>query len=131
MGDNETEVQGTIPQRMASCLETMDSFLRQTHPILGSIVLAEKHKPADAAYRISLVEAVANILGIRDAESANANSNLVDLGMDSLMGTDIKRTLERNYDLVLSASEIRSLTFATLRTLAASTAEASPQKDDS
>nr|CAI5827467.1 unnamed protein product [Callosobruchus analis] len=34
--------------------------------------------------------------------------------MDSLMGAEIKQTLERNYDLVLSAQEIRALTFGKL-----------------
>lgn len=34
--------------------------------------------------------------------------------MDSLMGAEIKQTLERNYDIVLGVQEIRNLTFAKL-----------------
>jgi fatty acid synthase len=54
------------------------------------------------------------ILGIKDVDTVNAQSTLADLGMDSLMGAEIKQSLERNYDVVLSAQEIRNLTFARL-----------------
>ncbi|KAL0271260.1 UNVERIFIED_CONTAM: hypothetical protein PYX00_008407 [Menopon gallinae] len=114
MGDNETVVGGTLPQRMTSCLQTMDVFLQQPHPVLASMVLAEKRKGGDGASQTGLLEAVANILGIKDVSSVNENSSLGDLGMDSLMGAEIKQTLERNYDLVLSAQEIRGLTFGKL-----------------
>lgn len=59
----------------------------------------------------------------------NAQSTLADLGMDSLMGAEIKQTLERNYDLVLSAQEIRSLTFARLSELNSGTGGAPPGGD--
>lgn len=52
-------------------------------------------------------------------KTVNEANSLADLGMDSLMGAEIKQTLERNYDLVLSAQEIRGLTFGKLATLAA------------
>jgi len=42
------------------------------------------------------------------------NSSLAELGMDSLMAVEIKQTLERQFDLFLTAQEIRSLTFAKL-----------------
>lgn len=37
--------------------------------------------------------------------------------MDSLMGAEIKQTLERGFDVILGVQEIRGLTFAKLRTL--------------
>lgn len=114
MGNNETEVGGTLPQRMTSCLTTMDTFLQQPHPVLASMVLAEKHKPTDGQGQVGLLEAVGNILGIKDVKTVNPNNSLADLGMDSLMGTEIKQTLERNYDIILSPQEIRGLTFAKL-----------------
>lgn len=43
--------------------------------------------------------------------------------MDSLMGAEIKQTLERGYDVVLGVQEIRALTFAKLRELAGGAAE--------
>ncbi|GLH14335.1 Fatty acid synthase [Gryllus bimaculatus] len=114
MGDNDTVVGGTLPQRMTSCLAAMDYFLQQPHPVLASMVLAEKRKGGDGGSKVSLVESVANILGIKNLKTVNAQVSLADLGMDSLMGAEIKQTLERNYDLVLSAQEIRFLTFKRL-----------------
>lgn len=113
MGGNDTEVGGTLPQKMSSCLSTMDIFLQQPAPVVASMVLAEKRK-ASAANQVSLMDAVGNILGIKDVKTVSTTASLADLGMDSLMGSEIKQTLERNYDLVLSAQEIRALTFGKL-----------------
>lgn len=123
MGNNETEVGGTIPQRIASCLAAMDTFLQQPHPVLASLVLADRNKGSDAKNQVSLLDAVGNILGIKDIKTVNPSNSLADLGMDSLMGTEIKQTLERNYDLVLSAQEIRNLTFAKLLELSSSSTD--------
>ncbi|OAD52584.1 Fatty acid synthase [Eufriesea mexicana] len=111
---NDTEIGGTSPQRIHSCLETMDIFLQQPHPVLSTYVLADKRKGAENANKMSIIQAVANILGIKKLDSINPSISLADLGMDSLMGTEIKQTLERNYDLVLSAQEIRTLSFEKL-----------------
>uniref|UniRef100_A0A336MQ27 Fatty acid synthase n=1 Tax=Culicoides sonorensis TaxID=179676 RepID=A0A336MQ27_CULSO len=116
LGGNDTVVGGTLPQRMFSCLETIDMFMQQPHAVLASMVVAEKRK-ADAGSSVSLVSCIANILGLKDTKNIGDNSSLADLGMDSLMGAEIKQTLERSYDLVMSAQEIRQLTFGKLRTL--------------
>ncbi|KYN15123.1 PREDICTED: fatty acid synthase-like [Trachymyrmex cornetzi] len=121
-GYNDTEVNGTLPQHMSSCLATMDIFLQQPHPVLASMVLAEKLKTNDDN-KADLVATIANILGVKDVNRINPNNNLADLGMDSLMGTEIKQTLERNYDIVLSAQEIRVLTFAKLQELSSTSGE--------
>lgn len=117
MGNNETEVGGTLPQRMSSCLSTMDHFMQQPHAVLASMVLAEKHKKGANEGSVSLTDAIANILGIKDTANIQPTVTLADLGMDSIMGAEIKQTLERNYDLVLSAQEIRALTFGKLTEL--------------
>lgn len=133
MGGNDTEVGGTLPQRMASCLSTIDVFLQQPNAVVASMVLAEKRKGGSGGNQVSLTDAVANILGIKDSSTVSGNATLADLGMDSLMGAEIKQTLERNYDLVLSAQEIRGLTFGKLIELnsgGAAPAEAAPAKDN-
>lgn len=114
LGDNDTVVGGTLPQRMASCLQTMDMFMQQPHAVLASMVIAEKRK-ADATGGVSLISCVANILGLKDLKNINDSSTLADLGMDSLMGAEIKQTLERNFDMVMSAQEIRQLTFGMIK----------------
>lgn len=114
MGGNETEVGGTLPQRISSCLNTIDNFLQQPNAVVASLILAEKQKRVAEGNQVNLIEAVANVLGIKDVKTISPISTLADLGMDSLMGAEIKQTLERNYDLVLSAQEIRALTFGKL-----------------
>lgn len=117
MGGNDTVVGGTLPQRMASCLSAFDVFLQHPQPVLASMVLAEKRKGGASANQVSLIDAVANILGIKDTKNINPSASLADLGMDSLMGAEIKQTLERNYDLVLNVGEIRNLTVKKLQEL--------------
>jgi len=117
LGDNDTVVGGTLPQRMVSCLQTMDLFMQQPHPVLASMVVAEKRKTESSG--VSLVSCVANILGLKDLKNIPDQASLADLGMDSLMGAEIKQTLERNYDVVMSAPEIRQLSFGKLKALEA------------
>ncbi|CAK1550869.1 unnamed protein product [Leptosia nina] len=116
MGGDEAVVGGTVPQRMTSCLESLGALLALPHAVTACMVLADKRRSA-AAPTHDLVHAVANILGIKDPSKISESANLAELGMDSLMGAEIKQTLERGYDLVLGVQEIRSLTFAKLRAL--------------
>ncbi|TMW54903.1 hypothetical protein DOY81_000136, partial [Sarcophaga bullata] len=114
LGDNDTVIGGTLPQRMTSCLQTIDLFLQQPHPVLASMVVAEKRK-SDQSGNVSLIACVANILGLRDTKNVQDCASLADLGMDSLMGAEIKQTLERNFDIVMSPQEIRQMTFGQLK----------------
>lgn len=119
MGGNDAVIGGTLPQRMTSCLEVLDRFLSQQKPVMSSFVLAERVVVAkgDGGGQRDLVEAVAHILGVRDVSSLNADASLADLGLDSLMGVEVKQTLERDYDIVMAMREIRQLTINKLREL--------------
>lgn len=63
MGGNDTVVGGTLPQRIPSCMSAIDNFLQQPDPVLSSVVLAEKPKAGGNSSQISLIDAIANILG--------------------------------------------------------------------
>lgn len=65
MGSNTTVVGGTLPQRITSCLATLDRFLNQTAPVMSSYVPAEKAagKKDKSGEKQSLVDAVSHILG--------------------------------------------------------------------
>ncbi|XP_066443807.1 fatty acid synthase isoform X2 [Eleutherodactylus coqui] len=119
MGSNDTVIGGTLPQRIISCLEVLDQFLNQPHPVMSSFVLAEKtiSVKTKAAGQQDLVEAVAHILGVRDMTSLNPDTTLADLGLDSLMGVEVRQTLERDYDIVMAMREVRQLTINKLREL--------------
>lgn len=119
MGDNDTVIGGTLPQRITSCLEVLDLFLCLGKPVMSSFVLAERMVvKGESGGQADLVEAIAHILGVRDVSSLNAESTLADLGLDSLMGVEVRQTLERDYDLVMAMRDIRLLTINKLRELA-------------
>nr|XP_027811303.1 fatty acid synthase [Marmota flaviventris]XP_027811304.1 fatty acid synthase [Marmota flaviventris] len=128
MGTNDTVIGGTLPQRITSCMEVLDLFLSQPHAVLSSFVLAEKKTLArgSAEGQQDLVNAVAHILGVRDLAGVNLDSSLAELGLDSLMGVEVRQTLEREHDLVLSMREVRQLTLRKLQELS-SQAHASPE----
>ncbi|KAF2885751.1 hypothetical protein ILUMI_20424 [Ignelater luminosus] len=126
---NDAVVCGTLPQHIPSCLATIDTFLQQPHTIVSTLVLAEKHKNGEATSEISIVDAVADILGVKYGKTVQLNATLSDLGMDSLMSAEIKVTLERNYHLTLSVQEIRALTFGRLTELSNSCIP-SPSNED-
>ncbi|XP_038206276.1 fatty acid synthase-like [Zerene cesonia] len=127
MGGDEAVVGGTLPQRVASCVEALGALLARPHAVCASMVLADKRRGA-AAPAQDLVHAVANILGIKDPSKVSETANLAELGMDSLMGAEIKQTLERGYDLVLGVQEIRALTFAKLKSLSGGAEESAEDK---
>ena len=120
LGSNDTVVGGTLPQRMTSCLETIDYFLQQskTLPVVSSYVLAEKLQKTSGSSEtsVSLIDTIANILGISDASTMSSDSTLADLGLDSLGSVEIKQLLEQKYSIALANSkEIQQLTVKRLR----------------
>uniref|UniRef100_A0A4W6DNU3 Fatty acid synthase n=1 Tax=Lates calcarifer TaxID=8187 RepID=A0A4W6DNU3_LATCA len=111
MGGNDAVIGGTLPQRITSCMEVLDLFLCQQQPVMSSFVLAERMvAKSEAGGQRDLVDAVAHILGVRDVNSLNADASLADLGLDSLMGVEVRQTLERDYNIVMAMRGIRQLT---------------------
>ncbi|KAL3877568.1 hypothetical protein ACJMK2_035265 [Sinanodonta woodiana] len=119
MGDNDTVIGGTLPQRMTSCLSTMDIFLNNAEPVVSSFVAAEKSKGhrSQSKDKGDIVQSVCHILGIKDPSSTNKTTSLGDLGLDSLMGVEVKQTLEREFDVTMTMTEIRQLTISQLEKL--------------
>ncbi|CAG2105327.1 unnamed protein product [Medioppia subpectinata] len=110
MGGNEAVIGGTLPQRMHSCLATLDYCLQANdHSVISSVVRAD-HKTEASGKKGSLMKTIAHILGLKDYASLDASVTLGELGMDSLMSVEVKQTLERDYDCVLSMEDIRRLT---------------------
>ena len=64
MGGNDTVVGGTLPQRMSSCLSSLDTFLSLSHPVVSSFVMAQRSEDKkDGGPKVNIVESVARILG--------------------------------------------------------------------
>ncbi|KAG5327038.1 FAS synthase, partial [Pseudoatta argentina] len=101
---------GTLQQKISCCLDELDKFLLQSRPIVSSMVVAEKKMKSQG----SLIETIADILNISNIKLVSPNSSLAELGMDSMMAIEIKQILEREFDIFVTAQEMRNLTFAKL-----------------
>nr|UEN71129.1 fatty acid synthase 1 [Glyphodes pyloalis] len=115
--DVQLEIGGTLQQRVSSCLLALDKFLKQDAPVVSSMVVAEKKAGGSGCGNI--VDAVAQIMGIKDLKTVSQQVSLAELGMDSMMAVEIKQTLEREFEIFLTAQDIRTLTFARLVELTA------------
>ncbi|XP_031348358.1 fatty acid synthase-like [Photinus pyralis] len=109
----EIVISGTLQQRVASCLSTLETFLLQNEPIVASMVVAEKKSVAEGAE--SVISAIKGIMGITDMTTISEHATLSEMGMDSMTAVEIKQTLERDCEVFLSPKEIRTLTFAKLK----------------
>ncbi|XP_068233154.1 fatty acid synthase [Palaemon carinicauda] len=116
----DIEVGGTKPQSVRSVLECLDVLLLNSSPIVSSVCLATKTKKSDGGKGGSLVKSVANILGVKDLSKVPLEVTLGDLGLDSLMSVEVKQTLEREADLVLTNAQVRELTLKMLQEMESS-----------
>ncbi|XP_067206011.1 fatty acid synthase-like [Linepithema humile] len=114
MQDNDKEmvIGGTLQQKITSCISKLEDFLLQKQPIVASMVVAEKRLITYGAS--SIIETVANIMNLKDMSTVAHHMPLSELGMDSMMAVEIKQTLEREYEIFLTAQDIRNLNFAKL-----------------
>ena len=62
-------------------------------------------------------------------KTVSLHSTLAELGMDSMMAVEIKQSLEREFEIFLTAQEIRSLTFARLGELTSAKQETAAVAD--
>lgn len=69
------------------------------------------------------------IAGMKDVSKVPLDISLGDLGLDSLMSVEVKQTLEREADLVLSAAQVRDLTLRALQDLDKKDGATLPQSD--
>lgn len=110
---NNSDVAGTITQRIPSCLQVLDIFMQLPYPVVSTHIVAEKYNLETT----NLVDCIATILGLKDVKNVYDHATLKDFGIDSLMGIEIKQMLERNMDVVLSVKEICQLTFSKLKAM--------------
>jgi fatty acid synthase, animal type len=108
----DMEIGGTLQQRISSCLEVMDPLMTVDEPLVSSMVVAEKRFSATKSGNV--LETIMNIMGIRDLKSISMETTLSELGMDSLMTVEIQQTLEREFDLVISAQDLRTVSLTKL-----------------
>ncbi|TGZ54716.1 Fatty acid synthase [Temnothorax longispinosus] len=110
--NKELVIGGTLQQRISSCLNTLEVFLLQDRPVVSSMVVAEKAKIGGS---MNINETVAHIMGLKNINAVPLNVPLAEMGMDSMMAVEIKQMLEREFDISLTAQDIRTLNFAKLK----------------
>jgi fatty acid synthase len=91
----------------------LDKFLPTDYSVLASRIIDDNNSKSSSSSG-NLMLQIANILGVSDVSKLDPKSRLVDLGMDSLMGIEIKLALERDFNASLSTQEIRNLTIGDL-----------------
>ncbi|XP_046609411.1 fatty acid synthase-like [Neodiprion virginianus] len=113
--NKEIIVGGTLQQRILSCLQELDGFLNQDSPVVSSMVVAEKKS---GGAKGNILDTVVDIMGLKDLKTVSLQTPLSELGMDSMMAVEIKQTLEREFEVFLTAADIRGLNFAKLQEMA-------------
>uniref|UniRef100_A0A6P7F9W8 oleoyl-[acyl-carrier-protein] hydrolase n=1 Tax=Diabrotica virgifera virgifera TaxID=50390 RepID=A0A6P7F9W8_DIAVI len=114
MGIEERVFHDILPQNLDSCLNTLERFMVDEYVIGSSVVISERDDQMGKQKTKTPVEAVAHILGIKNLDTIDKSLTLSQLGLDSLMVTEIKQTLYRNFNIDLSPEEIRELTLNSL-----------------
>jgi fatty acid synthase, animal type len=122
----DMEIGGTLQQRISSCLEELDVLLTSKAPLVSSMVVAEKY--CNSGGKKNILEDIMKIMSIRDIKLVSMETNLSELGMDSLMTVEIQQTLERNYDIFIASQELRSMTLSQLIRFANSKDSSDPTK---
>uniref|UniRef100_H2Y3E5 Fatty acid synthase n=1 Tax=Ciona intestinalis TaxID=7719 RepID=H2Y3E5_CIOIN len=118
----DQKVGGSLPQSMQSSLKTLDVFLSQCkHVTVLSIVVAPKDTSllVKKDSKITMPQAVANLMGIKDYKMEKQNVHIANMGMDSLMAVEISQMLERNYGFKLTGNDVQQMTFEKLEKLSA------------
>ncbi|XP_046603296.1 fatty acid synthase-like [Neodiprion virginianus] len=105
----EIVIGGTLQQGILSCLNELDGFLQQESPVVSSMVVAEKTSGSGGA--LNILDAVINIMGLKDLKTLSIHTPLTELGMDSMMVVEIKQMLEREFEVFMTPQDVRGLTF--------------------
>uniref|UniRef100_A0A834UCQ7 oleoyl-[acyl-carrier-protein] hydrolase n=1 Tax=Vespula pensylvanica TaxID=30213 RepID=A0A834UCQ7_VESPE len=102
------------PQYLKKCIQ--ENFHSSSLEELGNNILYDIINAYESGKVLELLIEKYQFLtsGIKDLNSINPRTPLPDLGMDSMTAIEIKQTLEREYDIYLTGSDIRNLNFAKL-----------------
>ncbi|CAG7723467.1 unnamed protein product, partial [Allacma fusca] len=101
--------------------------INQSSPVCTSVVLLDK-SPRNTKGG-DLTSTLMNMFGIKDISKLNPDTKLTELGMDSLIGVELKQTLEREYDLPLTVNQMRALTVGDVKRIEAGIMSSKNLKD--
>ena len=117
MGGNDVVIADTLPQRIHSCLQVLDDLLQSSDSVVCSHVMAHRNRRTEGTKKLDFVTKILNALGISDTTKVKPTTTLAEMGMDSLMATEVKQILERECSKSFTNDNLVSLTFKDLREL--------------
>jgi fatty acid synthase len=108
-------IMGLKPQSIKSCIETLDLLLQQDRTVVSSIMVAgHQAKTLVGQKEASLADTVARILGVNNLAKVDLNATLTEMGMDSIMATELKHALNKKWNIILPSQAYGKLTFKSL-----------------
>lgn len=110
-GDDTTEVIGMKQQRVDRCFSILDDLLFAKSAIVTSGIIPHKK----AVEESNVLNRVLRVFGVKDLRKVPAGATLADLGLDSLVISEVKQILERQLNVDLSPSELKNLTIDGLK----------------
>ena len=120
MGDKVDSVAGTKLQPIHSCLSSLDILLHSTSPVISCYIPAlmssskTSNTPVKDDTPSSFKLALCRILGMQNPQRLKLDATLSQLGLDSLMNFEVKQLLSKDYSMVLSSTELLSMTVSDL-----------------
>ena len=113
--DNDEDDSEIIQYKKISLyLDNMDYLMTINEPIVTSTVDIKNDKET---VKESLLEAVTRIMSIKNSNSVSLHSSLAELGLNSLTAVEMRQSLDRDYNVVLSSKDLASLTINALEKL--------------
>ncbi|GBM39328.1 Fatty acid synthase [Araneus ventricosus] len=113
MGD-DAMIAGVMAQSVKCCLQTLDVFCQQDFPVVASYVAAEQSKKNVQG---NALQQILKILGLEDISQINATRSLGEIGIDSMVGVEIKQMIESYSDVAVSMQEIQEMKFDDIKAI--------------
>lgn len=114
-GKELTTFFGMIAQKINSCFSSLNNILSSDETIISSVVVADKKITLGGDQQT--FEALLVAMGFPDIKTIDRNKPILELGMDSIGGTEIQQTLEREFGITMSFQELRTKTLNQIETL--------------
>lgn len=87
----------------------MDRAMQTEHSVVGSFIRVEDSMD-NLQLKISLLDHVCNIMGIKEKAKLDPKATLGDLGLDSMMAAEIGNVFENEFHMAMTPQEIRKFT---------------------
>lgn len=87
----------------------MDRAMQTAHSVVGSFIRVEDSMD-NLQLKISLLDHVCNIMGIKEKAKLDPKATLGDLGLDSMMAAEIGNVFENEFHMAMTPQEIRRFT---------------------